>query len=186
VTGVTCYMTYLGYTADQDILTLLTRILITTIVTFLLSTSLALDLEGRYPNHIIQGTVVFVSSIFWVLFFLTIGTDPFESLETTTLIFVTFFGFSAFLFFAPFASKFWRAKYSENNYVAYFIEIATVLLTSVIVGGAIMALGSIALWSIDTLLITVDSDAYGYLASFAFAFFAPFFALARIPTLSDQ
>lgn len=99
---------------------------------------------------------------------------------------MTFFGFAAFLFFAPFASKFWRAKYSEKNYVAYFVEIATILLSSLIVGGAIMALGSIALWSIDTLLTSVDDDAYGYLASFAFVFFAPFFALARIPTLSVE
>lgn len=56
-----------------------------------------------------------------------------------------------------------------------------ILLTSSVVGGAVMALGSIALWSIDMLLFTVDSDAYGYLASGAFAFIAPFFALARIP-----
>lgn len=60
-----------------------------------------------------------------------------------------------------------------------------ILLTSSVVGGAVMALGSIALWSIDTLLFTVDNDAYGYLASIAFAFIAPFFALARIPLSSD-
>lgn len=52
-----------------------------------------------------------------------------------------------------------------------------------------MALGSIALWSIDTLFGVSFDDAYGYLAVIAFCTIAPFFALARIPdteTIGDE
>lgn len=59
----------------------------------------------------------------------------------------------------------------------YFYALATVFLMSTIIGGALMALGSIALWSIDTLFdVTWISDkAYGYWAIFALSFTAPLF-----------
>jgi len=106
-------------------------------------------------------------------YYRALDMNPFDTIGSTTMIFLTFFCFFAFLFFAPFLGL-WK-RYQERDFARYFYAIATILLMSVIIGGAIMILGSIALWSIDILFDMDFDDAYGYLAVIAFSLIAPFF-----------
>ena len=94
-----------------------------------------------------------------------------------TLIFLTFFGFFVFLFFAPFISILNTQEYKESSYVKYFYAMATVLLMSIIIGSLIMILGSIALWSIDTLfdITWIGEKGYGYWTIIAYSLTAPLF-----------
>ncbi len=184
VTILSCYMVYEDYLIDKTLSDMLLRIIVTSTMTFLLTVAMTLTLEGRYSKGLVHAVASMMGISFWMLYFFTLAENPFDTTESATLIFMTFFGFSAFLFFAPYSMRLHDPRYSEDSYVRYFYHIAMILLTSSMVGGAIMALGSIALWSIDILLFPIDEVAYGYLASIAFTFIAPFFALARIPLSS--
>ena len=153
-------------------------------MTFFLSTAAVLFLENSYMRRPLRIGFGCIIAVFTVSLYLALGRNPFESMESTTLIFLTFFGFLAFLFFSPFSYALLGKGYEEKNYVHYFYMMASVFLMSAIIGGALMALGSIALWSVDILFDVswISDKAYGYWAIFALAFSAPIFGLARIPT----
>lgn len=187
VSGVFTYLNAQWNDIDENISRILGNVIVTSIVTFCLVTAAVLSFEKMNLRRWIKILIGIGFLAFGIVFYLALGDDPFNSMEGATLIFLTFFGFFAFLFFAPFAADLRGKGYRENAYVKYFYALATVFLMSAIIGGALMALGSIALWSIDTLFdVTWISDkAYGYWAIFALSLTAPLFWLVRIPTSED-
>lgn len=181
VTMILLYLTHESYTLDDEVSQILTRIVITSVISFFLSTAMVLALEQSSLKS--WKRVVFYSFVlvFAGVFYLALDKEPFDSTEGATMVFLTFFGFFAFLFFSPFLWL-WRG-YRELGYVRYFYAMATILLMSGVIWWAVMALGSIAIASIDALfdVTWVNSNSYTYTAVLAFCTIAPIFALARIP-----
>ena len=187
VSAIFTYMHMDNYALDEGISQILRNIIITSILSFCLSTALTLLIEKMRVRPVFQ-----MLSALWVLgfaliFYFSIGNNPFDSNEGMTLIFLTFFWFFVFLFFAPFISILNTKQYKESSYVKYFYAMATVLLMSIIIGSLIMILGSIALWSIDTLfdITWIGQRGYGYWTIIAYSLTAPLFWLMRIPTIAD-
>lgn len=186
VTVTLLYLVHQSYGVDDDMTDMIGRIAITGVVIFFLATATTLALEAYTGKRMLLRVISWILiAVFAWGFYSAIGSDPFDSIDDVTRIFLTFFCFFAFLFVSPFLVK-WRA-YKESGYGEYFTSMAGIILMSGVVGGAVMALGAIALASVDALfdVMWVESDTYSSLAVMAFACFAPLFGLARIPSEQD-
>lgn len=105
VSGIFFYMIHMESTLDQAVSEILVRSIFTGIVLFFLSIATVLFLEME-PKKIWK-TIVMYSAIllFGAGFYYTLSQNPFESAETITFLFLTFFGFFAFLFYSPFVRQ---------------------------------------------------------------------------------
>jgi hypothetical protein len=160
-------------------------------ITFFFSTWVALFTEStNIKKYSIPLSIVPILYGIWVYFSLLdtgIGTDWF--FESAVFLALHLFGFVAFLFFAPYVGKFLRVSEEEVEYSNYFSLVAWALLMSAITGGALLALGFIAISSVFALFdirdIFEEWKFYANWAVVALAFTAPIYWLISLPIRSD-
>lgn len=184
VSGIFFYMIHMESSLDQAVSEILVRSIFTGIVLFFLSVATVLFLEME-PKKIWKTLVMYsVILLFGAGFYYTLSQNQFESAETITFLFLTFFGFFTFLFYSPFVRQLFWKEYKEAAYVKYFYSMATVFLMSAIMGWLLWGLGSIAIWSVEVLFepTFITANTFAYWAVIALALKAPIFGLSRIPT----
>ena len=102
VSGIFFYMIHMESSLDQAVSEMLVRSIFTGIVLFFLLIATVLFLEME-PKKIWKTIVMYsVILLFGTEFYYTLSQNPFESAETITFLFLTFFGFFTFLFYSPF------------------------------------------------------------------------------------
>ena len=166
------------------------RSIVVSIVTFFLSVWSSIFAENL-PH---KKYTVFLANIFPILFgglfYLSLYNIYDPTLETITYITLTLFGFISFVFVAPFLKSYFDNSW-ENivHFYNYFILISWMFLMAVIVGGSVMALGSIAIGSVLALFDIADLiDEWKLFANWAIislVLVAPIYAMIHIPAHSD-
>ena len=105
VSGIFFYMIHMESSLDQAVSEILVRSIFTGIVLFFLSIATVLFLEME-PKKIWKTIVMYsVILLFGAGFYYTLSQNQFESAETITFLFLTFFGFFTFLFYSPFVRQ---------------------------------------------------------------------------------
>lgn len=162
------------------------RTIITGIVVFFLATTVSLLHERVKMTRVVSFATWAVPLIFGICFFLAIDGIYDGDVEAFTYTALSLSGFFASLFVAPFLP--WLIKWKEENttyFSNYFTQMSWVVLMSVVVGGVLMLLGSIAIWSVLALFdieTWVDEwDLFGNWAVIALSLTAPLYALANMP-----
>lgn len=172
---------------SQDTENILTKSIFTIIVTFFLSvgTYIASESYGiKYPKH--QLTQAF-PLIFGVLFYMVFSPNL-DNFENFLRFIISLFGIIGFLFFAPYIKDMLSGTGKQDTYYSYFYKVSVVFLWSCILGGALFALGAIAISAVFTLFDlswTHTDKLYGDWAVFALSFITPLFALTQLPQKTD-
>lgn len=125
-----------------------------------------------------------------MIFYIVTDGEWDSSIENIVISILTFSGFITSIFIAPFIVGFLTRKNEHTiQYSNYFIQVTWVILMSILVGGSLMALGSIAIGSIVTLFDLQTWMDRNHLfenwAIIALSIIAPFYALAHLPHRQD-
>jgi Domain of unknown function (DUF4153) len=166
------------------------RTIITGIVVFFLATAVVLIHEQVKLTRVVRLATWLVPIIFGACFYLAIDGVYDGDIEAVTYTFLALSGFFATLFVAPFVPGFFTGK-GENptHFSNYFTQISWVVLMSLVVGGVLMLLGSIAIASVLA-LFDIESwvdewDLFGNWAVVSLILTAPLYALASLPYVPD-
>lgn len=172
-------------TTDDSVL--IVQTILTLIVTTFLSASIALFVESKKPTSYTRWLpilpLLYGISFFFSIHSLDLNSGVFD--ENLVYFSLHLVGFITFIFFAPFVSNHtWNEKV-DIQYTNYFTRVTWALLMSSIVGGALMALWSIAIAAIGTLFdlneIINTWKLYENWLVFALAFIAPLYGLMYLP-----
>ncbi len=184
VSTILFYLTSYENTIDKHTQTILLKAVITGVVSFFLSVSITLFAESeKYPMvraYLTQGLAI----LFAIFFYYTLDGYAFESVESIVFICLTLTGFLSLLFVAPFVRRLVTRKYDQDVYYGYFYRTSLVFLFSVIAGGAMMLLGSIAIGSVFALFdldMLDENKIFMYWMIFSSTLFSPLFALSHVP-----
>ncbi|MBP9778988.1 DUF4153 domain-containing protein [Candidatus Gracilibacteria bacterium] len=158
-------------------------------ITFFFSTGMTLFSEGlKNKKYTPLLSIIPILYGIWVYFTIDVGTDWF--FESFVFLLLHLFGFIAFLFFAPYIRPVGESDENEIEYSNYFSLVAWTLLMSSIIGGALLALGFIALGSIFALFdindIFDEGKLYASWAVIALAFVSPIYGLIHLPLRSEM
>ena len=129
--------------------------------------------------------------MFGIFFYLTTIDLYDANTELVTYIILTLSGFIASVFVAPFLIGFvTRREEKTTHFYNYFIQIAWVFLMALVVGGALMALGAIAIGSVSALFDVIRtwselSKLYSNWAVIALSLVAPLYGLIQLPQASE-
>ena len=125
------------------------RIILSLIVTFFLSIGTTLFLESKKTEQ----KVWHISPlIYGAVFYITMNPLTNEwMLDSITYFILHLVGFIALLFFAPYCANLFYKKEQSFEYTNYFTRTAWILFMSCIVGGSLVALGFIAITSVQEL-----------------------------------
>jgi Domain of unknown function (DUF4153) len=166
------------------------RSIVTLIVIFFLSAALVLATEWRKWRYIPLFTYLF-PIVFGIFFYLTTIDLYDANTELVTYIILTLSGFIASVFVAPFLiGLMTRREEKTTHFYNYFIQVAWVFLMALVVGGALMALGAIAIGSVSALFDVIRtwselSKLYGNWAVIALSLVAPLYGLIQLPQASE-
>jgi Domain of unknown function (DUF4153) len=166
------------------------RTIVTFIVIFFLSTALALATEWSKWRYIPLFTYLF-PIVFGIWFYLTTIDLYGANTELVTYIILTLSWFIASVFVAPFLIGFvTRREEKTTHFYNYFIQVAWVFLMALVVGGALMALGAIAIGSVSALFDVIRtwselSKLYSNWAVIALFLVAPLYGLIQLPQASE-
>ena len=179
---ITGFLLYLVNTEIESITSL--RITLSLIVTFFLSVGVSLFLERKAMSY--QRLWYIAPLIYGVLFYMTM--NPLTNdwmLDSITYFILHLVGFIGLSFFAPYCMNLFYKKELDIEYANYFTKIAWTLLMSCIVGGALIALGFIAISSVMALFelssFFEEGKIYGNWAVLALSLIAPLYYLIHLP-----
>jgi Domain of unknown function (DUF4153) len=159
------------------------RTIVTGIVVFFLATAVSLLHEHVKMSRIVSLATWMAPVIFGICFYLYVDGIHDGDIVHITFTALSFSAFFASLFVAPFLPQIWARK-TENtiHFSNYFTQISWVVLMSVVVGGVLMTLGSIAIGSVIA-LFDIDwsstADLYGNWTVIALSLIAPLYVQNR-------
>lgn len=172
---------------DQQNTTLIMRIILTLVVTFFLSTSITIFGESYTEKSSMRWLPIF-SILYGVGFFFAIQTLDMNSwVFNEPFIYFSLhgIGFIAAVFFTPYISHLNDREKKDIEYTNYFTYVAWTFCMSAIVGGALMALWSIAISAVGALFnikpIINEWKLYENWAVIALALAAPLYGLIHFP-----
>jgi len=165
------------------------RTIITGIVVFFLATAVSLLHERVKMTRVVSIATWLAPLVFGICFYLAIWGIYDGDIEPITYTILSLTAFAASLFVAPFLPGLMKWKEENTTHFSnYFTQISWVVLMSLVVGGALMLLGSIAIGSVIA-LFDIDwshtSDLYGNWAVIALSLTAPLYALTILPHARD-
>lgn len=166
------------------------RTIITGVVVFFLATAVSLLHEQVKMTRVVSIATWMIPVIFGLCFYLAIDGIYDGDIESITYTALSLTAFAASLFVAPFLPGLMKWKEENTTHFSnYFTQISWVVLMSVVVGGALMLLGSIAIASVLA-LFDIDAwvdegDLFGNWAVIAISLTAPLYALASLPYARD-
>lgn len=163
------------------------RIMMTLIVTFFLSVGVAIFGESHSENKYVRWMPV-LPILYGIGFYFSIrymDTNSGFFNDDIVLFILHLVGFIAWIFFAPYLLRREQTERDVIQYTNYFTQVAWAFLMSGLVGGAVMALGSIAIGAVGTLfdLNTLINEwkMYENWAVAALALAAPLYGLMHLP-----
>jgi hypothetical protein len=134
------------------------RVTITLIVTFFLSVGVAIFGESHSNNKYAKWTpvlpVLYGICFYFSIRYIDINSGVFN--DDIILFILHLVGFIAWIFFAPYLLRSAQEKKDVIQYTNYFTQVAWAFLMSGLIGGAVMALGSIAIGAVGTLFDVND------------------------------
>lgn len=166
---------------------LVLRAILTLVVTFFLSTGITLFAESWKRSAFTKWSGI-IPLIYGISFFFSINTLDVQNgiFDEPFIYFILHLvGFVALIFFAPYYPQGTRTKTESREYTNYFTHVSWAMLMATIVGGSLVALGSIALGTVGALfdVHTPISDWHLYENWFilALAIIAPLYGLISLP-----
>lgn len=179
------YETHSGLSSEW-----LYRSIVTSIITFFLSTWLWLFTENIVQRKYIQVITILFPILFWALFYISLYGIYDANIEMVTYIGLTLSGFIAFVFVAPFLQSYlWKTKEVDTHFYNYFILVSWVFLMSFVAGLVILALGFTAIASVMALFdisTTVNEwKLYANWAIISLSLIAPLYGLIHLPVKSE-
>lgn len=166
---------------------LIMRVILTLVVTFFLSTSVALLWESQKPNTYTRWLPI-LSILYGIGFFFAIHSlDMNSGVFNEPFIYFSLHlvGFVAWVFFAPYISHLKDREQKDIQYTNYFTQVAWTFCMSAIVGGALMALWAIAISAVGALFdvnpIINEWKMYENWAIIALSLAAPLYGLIHLP-----
>lgn len=166
---------------------IVTRIILSLITTFFFSIGVTLFTEQKKNANNTLWQIVAV--VYGLLFFFSIRhlTDDYI-LDSGTFFILHLVGFISLLFFAPYIGNLYTSG-KDVEYTNYFTYTAWTLLMSAIVGGSLVALGSIAISSVSELFnlsaFVNRNHLYENWIMIALSLVAPLYALTHMPHSED-
>jgi hypothetical protein len=172
------------------------RATFTLIVTFFLSVGTTLFRESRKSGDALSGTLQAFPVVYGIGFFFVADYLGANDLTGVTFFLLHLAGFLALLFVAPYLGRVTAQKGAERvreqasvGYSNYFTLVAWTELMAAIVGGASLALGTIAIGSVVTLFdlrsVMETDKIFGTWATLSLALIAPLYALIHFPDASS-
>ncbi len=183
-TGFIWYMVNHPSSLQSD---MILRVILTLIVTFFLSVGVAIFGESHSENKYVRWMPI-LPILYGISFYFSI-----HSLDTNSgfpnedfLYFILHLvGFIAWIFFAPYLLRREQTEKDVIQYTNYFTQVAWAFLMSGLVGGAVMALGSIAIGAVGILFdlntLVNDWKMYENWAVAAIALAGPLYGLMHLP-----
>ncbi len=167
----------------------ISRIILSCIVTFFLSTWVILSLESEKKNKLFQLFMI-LPMVYGIVFYLTVDPSTDWWVESVSYFLLHLTWFVSFLFFAPYITRLHSKESESIEYTNYFSRIAWVFLMSGIVGGSLIALWYIAIASVIALFdigydIIDQGKVYGNWAVVSLALIAPIYGLIALPHKGD-
>lgn len=177
---------YMVNTESESIL--LVRTIFSLIVTFALSIGTSLFLESATVKS--KKLWHLTPLVYGVLFFVSINPMTHEWIFDSVIFFVLHLvGFLMLLFFAPYVTDIFHKKEQTVEYTNYFSWVAWTLLMTGIVGGALIALGFVAIASVmalfDLSTLVQENKLYGNWAVMALSLIASLYCLIHLPRSRD-
>lgn len=126
------------------------RVMMTLIVTLFLSIGVAIFGESHRDNKYVRWMPVF-PILYGISFYISIrymDTNSGFFSDDIVLFILHLVGFIAWIFFAPYLLRRAQERKDVIQYTNYFTQVAWAFLMSSLVGGAVMALGSIAIGAV--------------------------------------
>lgn len=164
--------------------------IVTCIVMFFLSTGLSLLTENTTQRKYTQVITNILPILFGILFYLSLYGIYDANIEMVTYITLTLSGFIAFVFVAPFLRSYiTRTNEIDAHFYNYYIFVSWVFLMSIIVGLALLALGSTAIMAVTTLFDIRDLmnewKLYTNWMIISLSFISPLYGLIHLPIKSE-
>jgi hypothetical protein len=163
------------------------RVIMTLIVTFFLSVGVAIFGEPHSNNKYVRWMSV-LPILYGIGFYFSIqymDTDSGFFSDDIVLFILHLVGFITWIFFAPYLLRREQTEKDVIQYTNYFTQVAWAFLMSTLVGGAMMALGSIAIGAVGTLFdlntLVNEWKMYENWAVAALALAAPLYGLMHLP-----
>lgn len=174
--------------AESD---MILRVILTLVVTFFLSVGVAVFGESHSQNKYVRWMpiipILYGLSFYFSIFSLDTNSGMFD--EHFIYFLLHLVGFIAWIFFAPYLLRRIQKEREIIQYTNYFTHVTWAFLMAVLVGGAVMALGSIAIGAIGTLfdLNTHINEwkLYENWATAAGALIAPLYGLMHLPKIEE-
>lgn len=168
--------------------TTLIRVILSLVVTFFLSIGVSLFIEGEKQKTSLAWHSLPI--IYGIIFFFTI--NPITNgwmLDSITYFILHLVGFIALLFFAPYCHGILYRRDRGIEYTNYFSRTAWSLFMACIVGGALVALGFIAISSVMALFDLSSAiqkyKVYENWAIFSLSLIAPLYCLVHLPKIAE-
>ena len=177
---------FLSMINGESTSTVILRTILSLIVTFFLSIGVTFFAENRKRSQLWWQIIPLV---YGALFYITVNPimDEFP-LDSVTYFILHLVGFICLLFFAPYCTRLFYPEKQSVEYTNYFSRTAWTLLMSTIVGGALVALGFIAISSVIALFdlssFVQESKIYGNWAVISLSLIAPLYGLIHLPQAS--
>lgn len=170
----------------MDTLDWLYRGIITGIVMFLLATAISLIREQMRMTRMMSIVTWIAPLIFGVFFYLSIDGIGDGDIDAMTQTAFSLVGFFAALFVAQFLGGLARCRTEDPiHFSNYFTQVSWAVLMSIVIGGVLMILGSIAIASVLALFDIASwvnsSDIYANWAIISLSMIAPLYMLTSLP-----
>lgn len=172
---------------DAEDSALIMRAILTLVVTFFLSASIAILGESQKPNKYTRW-IPLLPIFYGVGFFFAIRSlDMNSGVFNEPFIYFSLHlvGFIAWIFFAPYVSHLKGREQKDIEYTNYFTQVAWTFCMSAIVGGALMALWSIAISAVGALFdinpLINEWKMYENWGVIALSLAAPLYGLIHLP-----